>query len=287
MNILITGAKGFVGTHLYNSFNKSFEKAKNALSEPHKVFMFEGDIRRAWKLKRHYDLIYHLAANTDPRFPDHLEMYRTNVQGFINLLQYAVKEKSQVIYASSASCQGDWNKTPYAKSKMMMDLIGQDYYKENKIVGLRFVNIYGPGEVEKGRSASMITQWALQLIANQRPRAFQEERKTKRDYIYVKDAVKALRLAIGNPSGVYDVGTGKPHSFDYVLKLVQKYLGIHRKPIYISNPYKGRYQQFTKAKLNWGFKPDFSLEEGIKDYLTGMRGGPRCPSAWYDPHETS
>ncbi len=264
---LITGARGFIGSNLYQSLIESRDKAKPGLFENWEIDIFEGDICQEIKLKEHYSVIYHLAANTDPRHPSNLEMHRTNVEGFMNVLNFAMKNEARLIYASTAAQYGSYEKTAYADSKAAIDVLSRLYYSEIKIVGLRFVNVFGPGEAAKGKNASMITNWALQLLANKVPQAFKEERRTKRDYVYVKDAVKALRYALGMPSGVYDVGTGQPTSFDKIYKLVERSLNIYQKPNYIPNPYKGRYQKFTKAKLNWGFKPDFTIEEGIKDYL--------------------
>ena len=116
--------------------------------------------------------------------------------------------------------------------------------------------------------ASVIAQWALQIQKGQRPKAFDSERKSKRDHIYVKDTVRAFMQAIKLKNGIYDVGTGKPRTYDDVLAAVRKTLGTNLKPIYIKNPYKGAYQRYTKANVSWGFKADYSLEQGVEDYLT-------------------
>jgi ADP-L-glycero-D-manno-heptose 6-epimerase len=256
--IFITGSKGFIGLNLIKALRKNSHN---------KVVVYNKDVCDKIRRKNDFDVIFHLAANTDTRYPDDIAMYRNNILGFLSILDFALKNKSKLIYASSASLYGNYRKTAYAKSKTIIDEIARHFFDQLPIVGLRFFNVYGPYEKQKGRMASMVTQWALQLINGDRPKVFKEERKTKRDFIYVKDVVKALKMAIKTKNGIYDVGTGKPRTFDDVLRLVQKNLGIRMSPIYISNPYKDRYQRFSKAKLNWKFKPDYSLEEGIQDYL--------------------
>ena len=256
MKFFVTGGKGFVGLNLVEELRKN---SKN------KVLVYDKDVCQKIKLKNDFDVIYHLAANTNTRYPDDVDMYRNNIAGFLNVLDFALKGKSKLIYASSAAIYGDYQKTAYANSKELVDEIAKFFFNRLPIVGLRFFNVYGPREKQKGR---MATNWALQIKAGKRPVVFKEERQSKRDFVYVKDIIKALQTAIKAKNGIYDAGTGKPRTFDDVLNNVQKNLGTKKEPVYISNPYKGRYQRFTKAKLGWGFKPDYSLEEGIKDYLT-------------------
>jgi len=255
---MITGAFGFIGRNLVKELKKDSQNS---------LVLWGKDVCETIAIKNNFDVIYHLAANTDTRFPNDVEMYRNNILGFLSVLDFALKGKSKLIYASSASQFGNYKKTAYAESKILIDRIAEHFFDKLPMVGLRFFNVFGSGEKEKGKMSSMVTQWTEQLKAEKRPRAFLEERKTKRDHIYVKDVIKALRVAVEVRSGIYDVGSGKPATFDRVLNLVQKYLGTERKPIYIHNPYKEHYQKGTKANLNWDFEPDYSLEEGIKDYL--------------------
>jgi ADP-L-glycero-D-manno-heptose 6-epimerase len=259
MKYFITGGKGFVGLNLV-------EELKN--NPKNEVLVYNKDLRQKIKIKNDFDVIYHLAANTDTRYPDDVDMYRNNIDGFLNILDFALSGKSKLIYASSAAMYGNYKKTAYANSKQLVDEIAKFFFNRLPIVGLKFFNVYGPKEKQKGRMASMVTNWALQIKAGKRPVVFKEERESRRDFVYVKDIVKALLTAQKTKNGIYDAGTGKPRTFDDVLLNVQINLGTNKKPIYISNPFKDRYQRFTKATLGWGFKPDYTLEEGIKDYLS-------------------
>lgn len=258
LKIFVTGGKGFIGLNLIKELKKN---PKN------RVVIYNKDVCQKIRMKNNFDIIFHLAANTDTRYPSDVEMYRNNIIGFLNVLDFALKGKSKLIYASTAAMYGDYKKTAYAESKIIGDEISKHFSDKLPIVGLRFFNVFGPYEKKKGKMASMITQWALQIKKGQRPIAFGHE-TAKRDHIYVKDVVRALKLAIKKENGIYDVGTGRAVSFDTVLETVQKVLGTNLKPICIKNPYQGAYQKYTRAKLNWGFKPKYTLEQGIRDYLT-------------------
>src|SRR3989344_4146193 len=199
MKFFITGGEGFVGLNLVEELRKN---PKN------KVLVYNKDVCQKIKLKNDFDVIYHLAANTNTRYPDDVDMYRNNIAGFLNVLDFALKGKSKLIYASSAAIYGDYQKTAYANSKELVDEIAKFFFNRLPIVGLRFFNVYGPREKQKGRMASMVTNWALQIKAGKRPVVFKEERQSKRDFVYVKDIIKALQTAIKAKNGIYDAGTG-------------------------------------------------------------------------------
>ncbi len=262
-NLLITGWDGFIGRNLCSIF--SDKKKFN-------IIKFSGNIEDPIFYKGpKLNWIIHLAANTNTREKNPLATYKTNVYGFINILEFALKEKINFIYASSTAQYGNYEKTPYAKSKEMDDQIIMDLIPKTsvKLIGLRFVNVFGPGETSKGPMASVITKWAESISEGKRPQIFKEKKPyAKRDYVYVKDAVKAIEQAFSLPSGFYDVGYGTPVRFEWLFKKIQKILKKKVPPIWIENPYGAAYQKFTKADISWGFQPDFNLETAIEDYLT-------------------
>ena len=92
----------------------------------------------------------------------------------------------------------------------------------------------------------------------------------------IKDVILATTKAIDAPSGVYNVGTGRATSFNKLAQILQKELGKAKKIEYIDNPYEIAYQTHTladtvKAEKNLGFRAQYSLEEGIKDYLKSIK----------------
>lgn len=263
MKVLITGSKGFIGQNLVEDLKK----------EGHLLASLEGDISKSFPIISPFgrpDIIVHLAANTDTRFPDDIEMYRNNISSFLNVLRLAIKTHSRLIYASSASILAKGKPFhAYSHSKAIIDEIASRFKDRLAIIGLRFFNVYGPHEEHKGRMASMITQWALQIQRGKHPTIFEGSKEYFRDFVYVKDVVKAIKAAVSLNSGIYDVGAGEPRSFFEALNIVQEALNSNISPKWIPNPYPiDSYQTFTKANLDWGFQPDYSLEDGIKDYLT-------------------
>lgn len=260
--ILITGSKGFIGSHLVEELIKD---PNNTVVE------YLQDTSDEITLRTNYGIVYHLAANTDTTFFDDIEMYRNNILGFLRVLDFTIKCKAKLIYASSAAvygvkCKKEEPLNAYGHSKKLIDDIARKYFDKLSIIGLRFFNVYGPGEKQKGEMASMITQWKNQIEKNNDPIIF--DGIFKRDFIYIKDVVKALIEANKLKSGIYDVGTGKATDFRDVLKIIIESLDIlDVKPEFIPNLHLGKYQTYTKANLNWGFKPDFNIKSGIKDYF--------------------
>ena len=258
MKYLITGLLGFIGSNLLKK-----------LEEEHQgdIEVFTDDVSLSFVPKKKPDIIIHLAANVDTVYPDDIEMYRSNIVGFLNVLKYAVDNKIKLIYASSGAIYGNdgFPLNAYGETKWICDKLAKRYFKNNSVVGLRFFNVYGPFEERKGKMASTITQWREQIQDGKRPVIF--DGKFKRDFIYVKDVVKAILMAKDLKSGIYDVGTGVATDFRDVLKIVIKNLNSNVKPKLIKNPYLGKYQTFTKANLDWKFKPDYTIETGIKDYF--------------------
>ena len=138
------------------------------------------------------------------------------------------------------------------------------------IVGLRYCNVYGPGESHKGKRSSMIYQLAQQ-ISKGNPRIFKMGEQ-KRDFIYVKDVVEANILASkAKESCIVNCGLGKATTFNRIIEILNKALGTNRKTEYIDNPYADQYQNFTECDMNLakqkiGFAPEYGIEKGIKDY---------------------
>ena len=139
------------------------------------------------------------------------------------------------------------------------------------MVGLRYCNVYGPGESHKGTRASMVYQLARQM-RERNPRLFKNGEQL-RDYIYVKDVVEANMLAAkAKSSCVVNCGSGRATSFNDLVKLLNGFFGTSRSPEYIDNPYEASYQNHTEcdmslAKERLGFAPKFTIKSGIGDYV--------------------
>jgi len=310
--ILITGGAGFIGSNLAFYLQENFPQSKviifdcfrndekfnngNLKSFGHykNLIGFRGDIicgninnKNELALLNEYkfDFIFHHAAISDTRVYDQEIIMKTNINAFYDLLGIAKKNKATMVYASSAATYGslpvpqtvglESPENPYGYSKYVMDQIAIKYSLENpelKIVGLRFFNVYGPGEYFKGNTSSMVIQLGHQILDGKPPRLFENSSQISRDFIYIDDVVQA-NIKACNPlkNGTYNVGTGVSRSFQEIADILQKELNSTLETEYFANPYSG-YQSNTLADIsstnqNLGFEPIFSLEEGIKAYI--------------------
>ena len=232
-----------------------------------------------------FNFIFHLAAISDTRVYDQELIMQTNVTSFYYLLELSKRNNAQMIYASSAAVYGNLPspqivgiespENPYGFSKYMMDQIAFIFSKDNpslSVIGLRFFNVYGHREYFKGKTSSLVIQLGHQILDGKAPTLFKGSDKIFRDFIHIEDVIQSnIKACDLNINGVFNVGTGISRSFQDIANILQKELGTNLGTNYISNPYNG-YQLDTKADISATskqlmFKPNFSLEEGICDYL--------------------
>ncbi|MBI5596323.1 MAG: ADP-glyceromanno-heptose 6-epimerase [Elusimicrobia bacterium] len=296
--VLVTGGAGFIGSNLALELERRGVEvvALDDFSSGHfeNLAGFKGDLIAAdvsrpadWVGRvGAVDAVFHQAAITDTTVMDQKRMMEVNVEGFRNILSFAVETGvRRVVYASSAGTYGAGavpmreSQTPspmnvYGFSKMVMERVPAPFLREDPaltVVGLRYFNVYGPHEARKGKAASMIWQLYGQMKAGKRPRVFRAGEQF-RDHIYVKDVVAAnLKAAEAAASGVFNVCTGKGTSFNKVIAVLNSVLGSDLAPEYFENPYPF-YQNETQgdpaaAKHGLGFEARWSPEEGIADYL--------------------
>ena len=299
MNILITGGSGFIGSNLALALQEKYPEAKItvvddfSLGHFKNLLGFKGDVIAAdiydfdWNSLGKVDLFFHQAAITDTTVIDQKKMYNINTDSFRRILHYCLKNDIKLVYASSAATYGNTpapmiegkNETPanvYGHSKLICDNIVRQIMKEHPdfpVVGLRYFNVYGPRESYKGKMASMIWQLYNQMKTGNNPRLFKYGEQ-KRDFVYVKDVIKANILAITGPSGIFNVGSGKAGTFNTIVKELNENMNLNKEIEYFDNPYDF-YQEYTEADLTnaqrWGYIPDFDLEKGIKDYLEWIK----------------
>lgn len=296
MRILVTGGAGFIGSNIAQRLQREGHEVivlDNFYSADFRNLIgFTGDVVASdctpqCPVAGAFDAIFHEASITDTTVLDQLLMMRNNVEGFRNVLGWAARSKCRVVWASSASIYGN-NQAPnaesappaplnaYAYSKLAMERLAAQWNKSTgqPIVGLRYFNVYGPGEAHKGKFASMIYQLAQQMKAGKRPRIFKWGEQ-KRDFVSVEDVVQANLLALkaagpAAAAGVYNVGCGQPGTFNQVIAALNQVFGTHLEPDYFDNPYNFT-QDHTEADLTQsrkmlGYDPQFPLDAGIRHY---------------------
>lgn len=246
----------------------------------------ELDIRNL--LKNKFDIIFHQGAISDTTVLNQNEVLITNTVSFKYFVNYCLANNCKLIYASSAGTYGnsaspnrvEFGEIPeniYGFSKLQMDEIARAYlqlYPKLHIVGLRYFNVYGPREVYKRRTSSMILQLARQAIEKKSVKLF-EFGEQCRDFVYIKDVVEANILAIEGKSGIYNVGSGVSRSFNEIINILEIYLNQKIQVEYFANPYSF-YQNNTCADLSssfngLGYIPNYTLEDGIAEYLIEIK----------------
>lgn len=310
-SLIITGGAGFIGSNLTLALQQRFPDARLTVIDDFRSGDFKnlagyrGDFVAQnlatldWHAQfgdQKFDAIFHLASITDTTLHDQFVQVHDNVESFRRLLNFARPNRTRIIYASSAATYGaaaaasveSDGAAPanvYAFSKVIMDNIAIREAKENPdwiIIGLRYFNVYGPREAHKGIPASMVYHLAQQMKAGQRPRIFKHGEQ-KRDFVYVKDVVEGSILALeAQTSGIYNLGSGQARSFNELVDVLNRCLGTRLPADYIDNPH-AHYQNFTEADLNkarsaLGYAPQFSLEDGVRDYIAWLYPEVRLPA---------
>ncbi len=308
--IIVTGGAGFIGSNLVRALNISGRKdllVVDDLSDGHKFQniadcsisdYFDKDefaqiIENGKRAFDKIDAVFHLGACSDTREWDGRVMLDNNYRYSKVVLHFCMQNKIPLIYASSAAVYGVGDRftessecenpiNVYAYSKLLFDnyVRGVMGKAESQIVGLRYFNVYGRGEAHKGEMASVAYQFNRQILENSKVKLFEgtsgySDGNQLRDFIHVDDAIAISRWFMSAPlvSGIFNVGTGNPHTFNDMAKLVIDWHG-HGEIEYISFPEKLRnnYQSFTKADLtrlrsNGCDYECNSLESGMKEYL--------------------
>jgi len=292
MKILVTGGAGFIGSNLIDKLideghkvfvidNLSTGKKENINK---KAIFYKADICHLDKilpLFKGIDYVFHLAARPGVIFSveDPIESHRINVDGTLNVLYASYKNKvKRLIFASSAAVYGDIKKLPLKENMTpnpvspygLHKLIGEYYCKlfsnlyNLETVCLRYFNIYGPRMDPNGPYALVIGKF-LKLRKENKPLTIYGDGKQTRDFIYVDDVVKANILAMKSKKvgrgEIINICSGKNYSINYIAKL------IGGKKIYLPAR-KGEIKHVlgdnSLVKKLLGWKPEISLEEGIK-----------------------
>lgn len=298
--VLITGSSGFVGLHLTKTLSKKGANVVGISKEGRTSKKdLKGDVTDYEFLEKVFkkfkvDTCFHLAAQSlvEEGLKDPLATFEVNVRGTWNILEVCRQNKvKKVVIASTAHVYGE-NKNPpykeddfllptrpYETSKVCSDLIAQTYADT---YGLsveipRFVNIYGPGDLNFSR---IIPKTIKAILEDKDPKIWGG--KPVRDYLYIKDAISAYLLLAekdfgnGKRNRVFNFGSGCPIN---AVKLAEKIIKIAGQDLQVEvvpSARKGeidiQYVSFEKAKKALGWRPKYSLEKGLKKTYRWYKG---------------
>ncbi|MDN3509491.1 MAG: ADP-glyceromanno-heptose 6-epimerase [Candidatus Neptunochlamydia sp.] len=314
--IIITGAAGFIGSGVVHHLN---EKGYNNL-------LLVDDYRQSIKWtnlrnKRFIDFIsrdeifdflegheqkveafVHLGACSSTVETDGDYFMKTNYRFSVKLAEYALENDHRFIYASSAATYGDGSLgfvddeskldsliplNIYGFSKQMFDKWLQEQGVLNRVVGLKYFNIFGPNEYHKGRMGSMVMHMVDQIQKTGKIHLFKSSEPEKygdgdqcRDFYYVKDAVKMTTFFLDHDIyGLFNVGSGQANTWNAMAKNVFKALGEPENIEYVpmAEDLLGKYQNYTCADMNkfhnaikeknLSFSNDYTFDSAIEDYV--------------------
>lgn len=311
--VLVTGGAGFIGSVLVWELNRRGcsqvaiadfsahrEKCANLaglryteIIEPAKLLS-----RLASVSMGKLDYIFHLGACSSTTETNEKYLRENNYEYSRNLAEWALGAGVRFIYASSAATYGDGSAgmddsdpsqlerlrplNLYGQSKQWMDLHAWRQGWLDRIVGLKYFNVFGPNENHKGDMRSLVCKsyaevlktGVIQLFKSYRPEYRDGEQK--RDFLYVKDAVNMTLHLATNPAanGIFNIGSGKARSWNDLALAVFAALGREPRIEYIEMPetIRDKYQYFTQADVHkllaTGYdRPITSLEDAVRDYV--------------------
>jgi len=249
--IIVTGSKGFIG----RNFLKAFEDTDDV------IIPVDSDIIEwmvdGFKDWHKVDLVIHQGAISSTVEKDIDKIHYYNVHLTLKLFEKCIKYGIPVKYASSASVygnlQGVFNPLNYyAISKLQIDYWVQDNIDEFSLIqGFRYFNVYGDGEGDKGDQASPVSKFTKQVKETGKLKLFEGSDNFYRDFVCVDDIVH-LVLNNNKRSGIYDLGTSNPVSFQHVAECVAKKYNGEIEYVPFPNHLKGKYQDYTRARGEWG-----------------------------------
>jgi ADP-L-glycero-D-manno-heptose 6-epimerase len=244
------------------------------------------------------EAVLHQGACTDTMERDERVMMEHNVRSSEVLLNWVVPAGIPFVYASSAAVYGasttfaedERNERPlnvYGHSKLLVDRLVRRALPEATatVVGLRYFNVYGPGEAHKGRMASVVFQMYRQLRETGTVGLFvgtggYADGEQRRDFVYVADVVRANLFFARGPvrKGVVNCGTGRSRTFnDVAHALIAAHGSGTIQYTALPDGLESRYQSFTEADLGGlrrlGYEASWlEVEEGVRRYYGALNG---------------
>ena len=311
--IVVTGGAGFIGSAIVARLNQrgvddilvvdelgGSEKWKNLRTLRFSDYLEKDDFLELvinGEMSDGIDIVFHMGACSDTTEMDVSFLVKNNFEYTKWLALWCIESEIRLIYASSAATYGagdhgfDDNEkqihalrplNPYGYSKQMVDLWARKAGLLDRIVGLKYFNVFGPNEYHKGDMRSFILKGFEQIKATGKVKLFKSynpnyaDGEYVRDFVYVKDAVDMTLFFMDHPqiSGLFNIGAGKARTWnDYVRSI---FMALESKPriefIDMPDALRDQYQYYTQAAMNKlldaGYdKPITPLEDAVRDYV--------------------
>jgi len=322
--ILVTGGAGFIGSILVRELNRrgcsniviadfptEGEKHRNLEGLRYADFVEPGALLAklsAGSLGK-FDFAFHLGACSSTTEMNEEYLRENNSEYSRKLAEWALGADVRFVYASSAATYGDGSAgmddkdvrqlerlqplNPYGKSKHWMDLHASRQGWLDRIVGLKYFNVFGPNENHKGDMRSVVCKSYSQVLETGVIRLFKSYRpeygdgEQKRDFLYVKDAVSMTLYLAANltANGIFNIGSGQAHTWNELAHAVFAALGREPHVQYVEMPesIRDKYQYFTQADiqklLSTGYHRSITpLNDAVRDYVVNyLMPGSRSP----------
>jgi UDP-glucose 4-epimerase len=308
--ILVIGGAGFIGGFvvkellkasvneviIYDNFARGkLENISESLTDPRcSIYPTGGDVRETDILNdamKGVDYVFHLAAMWLLHCKDYPRTaFDVNIAGTFNVLEACVKNNvKKLIYSSSASVYGDAvevpmteehpfnNKNFYGATKIAGEAMCTAYNDRFglSIIGLRYMNVYGPGQDQHAVYSGVVPIMLNKIDANEAP-TINGDGSQAYDFIYVEDVAKCNIAALLSDQkfGFYNVGTGVQTTIkqlcDMILKLKDSTLEVTYKPYSADDAralVQNRIGSAVKAEKEIGFKHVYNLEKGLSKLI--------------------
>ncbi|MDG1372546.1 MAG: ADP-glyceromanno-heptose 6-epimerase [Paracoccaceae bacterium] len=309
--IIITGGCGFIGSNIARRLNDVGRKdilIVDNLKNGHKVhnlatldihdYIESDDFLETIKSGGEFgqvDAIFHQGACSATTEWNGRYVMNNNYEYSKCLLHWCQKKRIPFLYASSASVYGmgangfredrscEHPINMYAYSKFLFDQYVRRHLPNasSQVVGLRYFNVYGPGEAHKGGMASTAFHFANQVRENNVAKLFSGtdgygDGEQERDFVHVDDCASVNLWFLENPdvSGVFNCGSGRAESFNDMANAVIDWHGSGSiEYIPFPDQLRGAYQSYTCADLTQlraaGYQAPFrGVSDGVKDYMS-------------------